>query len=206
MAAETDRPERRPPDIDEYAGLDPAVLAAAGWTPEELYWEELSAAGLALCGHEEAKDYWREAASAAGDCFAPHDPRRATSLANLALAEPARAEALLGEAVSIWDAAGSWAASLRPERRARSSLFHLRLMRKHEGGYDHWSQERHAALLAQGGERLALRRAGRLSEPAAYALWRDRRPAAFDDSRRLIGAVYLIAPCPPPEPSTGEPA
>ena len=44
--------------------------------------------------------------------------------------------------------------------------------------------------------RFAARRAGRLAEPDAYALWRRRRAAAFDDARRLVGAVFLLAPIP----------
>lgn len=185
--------EALPPDLEEYAALDPQVLAAAGWSPEELYWEELSAAGLAL-PPAEAADYWREAAAVAPTLFAEGDPRRATSLANLALVEPARSDSLLAEASSLWQAAGAWVAALRPERRARSSLFHLRLARKHPGGYDGWSRGRYAALLAEGAERLAARRAGRLVEAEPYARWRQARPAAFDDSRRLIAAVRLIAP------------
>lgn len=192
MAAEH-KAERVPPDLAEYETLDPALLTAAGWTPEELYWEELSAAGLALATLPEASDYWREAAAAAA-AFAANDPRRATSLANLALVERDRADALLEEAATLWEAAGDWVAALRPERRARSSLFHLRLSRRHRGGYDHWSRERQDALLAEGRQRLAARRAGTLRDDDPYGLWRAKRPASFDDSRKLIGAVFLLAP------------
>lgn len=185
--------EAIPPDLDEYAALDPAVLAAAGWSAEELYWEELNAAGLAL-PPAEAADYWREAAAVAPTLFAAKDPRRATSLANLALVEPARGAALLAEAAAVWQAAGDWVAALKPERRARSSLFHLRLARKHPGGYEGWSRARYTALLADGAARLAARRGGGLVEAEPHARWRQARPAAFDDSRRLIAAVRLIAP------------
>ena len=186
--------ERAPPHLDEYATLEPAVLQRAGWTPEELYWEELSAAALALLGKPEAAEYWREAARTAPDTFAPGDPRLATSLANLALVETRGADNLLAEAVTVWQASASWLADLRPERRARSSLFHLRLARRHLGGYDHWSRARYADLHAEGARRVAQCQSGVLSLTDPYADWRARRPADFDDGRRLAGAVLLIAP------------
>jgi hypothetical protein len=183
-----------PADLDDYSELDPQVLIAAGWTPEELYWEELSATGLALAGKAAAADYWREAARVAPETFADDDPRRATSLANLALAEPARAGELMQEALALWQASESWLAGLRPDRRARSSLFHLRLMSKHRGGYDHWGRKRYRQLHGEGLQRLTKRAAGTLVEHNAYALWRRERPAGFDDFRRLADAVWLLAP------------
>jgi len=189
-----DLPGDLPADLEDYEGLDPRVLIDAGWTPEELYWEELSATGLALAGRPQAADYWREAAQVAPATFAADDPRRAASLANLALIETAEAPALLAEALRLWQASGAWLAALKPERRARSSLFHLRLMSRHRGGYDRWSHERYAAIHAAGLERLRLRSVGGLVERESYALWRRERPRTFDDRRRLAGAVFLIAP------------
>ena len=183
-----------PPDLEDYEGLDPRVLIDAGWTPEELYWEELSATGLALTGKPQAEEYWREAARVAPEIFAADDPRRATSLANLALVEPANAAVLLTQAVDLWRASAGLVAALRAERRARSSLFHLRLLSKHRGGYDHWSRQRYQALYEAGLRRLEQRASGGLAEAESYALWRRQRPATFDDRRRLTAAVCLIAP------------
>jgi hypothetical protein len=187
-----------PPDLEDYAELDPRVLIDAGWTPEELYWEELSAIALALAGKPRAEEYWREAARVAPDTFAAGDPRQATSLANLALVEPAEAPALLSRALALWRGSEAWLIALRPERRARSSLFHLRLQSKHRGGYDHWSRQRYRQLYGEGLRRLTARASGGLVEDGSYATWRGKRPATFDDARRLIGAAYLIAPDPPP--------
>jgi hypothetical protein len=183
-----------PADLEDYSELDPQVLIAAGWTPEELYWEELSAVGLSLAGKAAAADYWREAAGIAPQAFAEGDPRLATSLANLALAEPQRAGALLQQALALWQGSESWLASLRPERRARSSLFHLRLLSKHRGGYDHWSRQRYRLLHGAGRQRLAQRAEALLVQAEGYARWRRERPAGFDDRRRLVDAVWLIAP------------
>ena len=183
-----------PPDLEDYAELDPRVLIDAGWTPEELYWEELSATCLALAGKPQAEQYWREAARVAPETFAADDPRRAASLANLALVEPAEAPRLLAEALALWQGSNGWLNSLRPERRARSSLFHFRLQSKHRGGYDHWSHRRYRLLHGEGLRRLTARAGGGLVEDESYATWRGKRPATFDDARRLTAAVYLIAP------------
>ncbi len=186
--------------MSEPGDIDPQVLLRAGWSPEELYWEELSEAALAL-PHREALPYWREAAAIAPEALAVQDARQATSLANLALAEALdgrteEAASLLAQAERRWEEAAAWLATLKPERRARSSLFHHRLQSKHPGGYDHWSRERYDALFAAGKEALGDRRQGRHRPTSPYATWQALRPAGFDDARRLIAAVHLIAPDP----------
>jgi len=183
-----------PPDLDDYAGMDPRALALAGWSEEELFWEELQATALSLLGREDPREHWQEAARVAAEIFPPGDARHATSLANLALAEPERAPALLAEAQALWTASQAWVAGLALERRARSAIYHLRLMRRYPGGYDHWSRARYLALHAEGGPLLAARAAGTLALPAPYRAWRDQRPAGFNDARRLHDAVRLIAP------------
>jgi hypothetical protein len=183
-----------PPDLDDYAEMDPRALALAGWSEEELFWEELQATALSLLGRADPREHWQEAARVAATIFQPDDARRATSLANLALAEPARAPSLLAEAAAIWAASDGWVAGLALERRARSAIYHLRLMRRYPGGYDHWSRARYLALHAEGGALLAARAAGTLALAAPYRAWRDQRPAGFNDGRRLHDAVRLIAP------------
>lgn len=193
--APTSADDGLPPDLDDYAEMDPRALALAGWSEEELYWEELSAAALAAMTRESPAEHWREAARVAAEIFAPGDARRATSLANLALvAEPAERPALLAEAAALWQASEAWVRGLRLERRARSAIYHLRLLRRYPGGYDHWSRDRYLALHAEGGRLLAARAAGQFAAPAPYRAWRDARPPGFTDGRRLHDAVRLIAP------------
>ncbi|MEQ8653056.1 MAG: tetratricopeptide repeat protein [Kiloniellales bacterium] len=180
--------------------VDPQVLQRAGWTPEELYWEELSENALALPPFE-AREFWREAAQAATLYLEADDARQATSLANLALTEELdgndrEARALLQEAQVRWLRAGPWIGRLKPERRARSSLFHLRLMRKHEGGYDQWSKTRFATLYTKGQEALKERLAGVYRPSGVAQIWQEAKPAGFEDARRLLAAVHLIAPDP----------
>jgi len=184
--------------MSELETIDPRLLERAGWSPEELYWEELSEAALDL-PPAEAAQHWREAAAAAPACFSAGDARLATSLANLAMAEslvgdPVLAPHLLERAVAAWQESSDWVSQLKPERRARSSLFHQRLQSKHPGAYDHWSLERYQALYRQGAAALAARRdAAYRPEIPPLQAWRQQRPAGLEDSRRLIAAVTLIA-------------
>ncbi len=102
--------------MSEPRDVDPQLLIRAGWSPEELYWEELSEAALAL-PHREALPYWREAAAVAPEVLAGDDARQATSLANLAMAEALdgnanQAAQLLERAQTCWEAAATWLAGL----------------------------------------------------------------------------------------------
>ncbi len=186
--------------MDPKPDIDPQLLERTGWTPEELYWEELSEVALGLPPFD-AREHWREAAQAAKLYLQADDARQATSLANLALADALEdhlleARSLLQEAQMRWLRAGAWVGKLRPERRARSSLFHLRLMRKHEDGYDHWSAKRFALLHETGRTALQARIEGQYRPIAPAEAWRQVKPAGFEDARRLLAAVHLIAPDP----------
>ena len=88
----------------------------------------------------------------------------------------------------------AWIDALRPERRARSSTFHLRLQAKHRGAYDRFSKERYAALRQEAQAFFQSLRRGR--KPRSRTVWHagDReRPAGFTDMRKLLGAVLLLA-------------
>ncbi|MCH8155848.1 MAG: tetratricopeptide repeat-containing protein, partial [Proteobacteria bacterium] len=88
---------------------------------------------------------------------------------------------------------GPWVAALAPERRARSSTFHLRLEAKHPGGYAHHSRERYQALAAEG--RAALL-ALRDQQPPPFdgpARWAKERPEGYTDARKIMAAVLLVA-------------
>jgi hypothetical protein len=187
-------------DADLIEIAEAHLLQHAGWVPEELYWEELSAEGLRLTATAEAHAYWREAATVAAEVFSAIDPRRAASEANLSIAafrEGQRDEAmrLLAAARERWAGIGPWLADLKPRRAARSSLFHLRLERKHPGGYAHWERARHAALAKEGEVLLATSpddEAMAQTRVNSAARWLEDR-GGFSDYRRLLSAVRLIA-------------
>ncbi len=169
------------------SAVDPRSLLAAGWTPEDLRWEGLQRAGSA--------EQRAEALRLARASFSASDPRLATSLINWAAALPrddAACPALLQEAVAIWRGSGPWLQSLKPEWRARSSTYHLRMETKYPGGYDRFSEGKYAKLAAEG---LAAAEAHAKGEawPDQRARWEKERPAGFNDLRKLLGAVLLTA-------------
>ncbi len=186
------------------SAVDPRVLEAlirAGWREAELAWETRQAEAAehdASGRHDEAAALWAEGLRLARATFAGNDPRLAASLANQAQAlrragRDQAARALFEEALRAWDASAPWLAALAPERRARSSTFHLRLEAKHPGGYAHHSRERYQALAAEG--RAALL-ALRDQQPPPFdgpARWAKERPEGYTDARKIMAAVLLVA-------------
>lgn len=178
---------------------DAAALARAGWREAELVWEHVQVAAaeaLASGNAEEAAEFWRTGLALARETFAADDPRLAASLANHAAGQrhagdEAQAVQLIDEALAVWDRTGPWIAALEPERRARSSLFHLRLEAKHKGAYEHHSEARYTKLAEEGRARtLALKEP--TTEPAVdLDRWHRDRPAGYTDARKLLGAVLL---------------
>jgi len=187
------------------SAVDPRVLEAlirAGWREAELAWEtrQAEAAEHDASGRRgAAAALWAEGLRLARAAFAGNDPRLAASLANQAQAlrragRDQAAHALFEEALLAWDASGPWVAALAPERRARSSTFHLRLEAKHPGGYAHHSRERYEALAAEGRAALLALRDGREGGDDRLARWHKERPEGYTDARKLLAAVCLIAP------------
>lgn len=183
--------------------IDPRTLAAAGWLESDFVWERLqeAAAESVVSGNEDgAAQRWGEALRLARAEFAANDPRLAASLTNQALSvrhkgNEVLAGELLSEALLVWDASSSWIEAMKPERRSRSSTFHLRLESKHKGGYVHFSEERYRALAAEGRATTAAHKSGGAEQNAGDRLmrWRKERPAGFTDGRKLLAAVLLIA-------------
>ena len=190
-----------PSDVISTRIHDSGVLARAGWSNAEVIWEQIqeSAAECERVGdYTEAGELWRGAVELVREHLPPADLRVATSLANVAVAERRAGDApaalrLFDEALSLWDGAEAWVESLAPDSMARSSTFHLRLRTKHPGGYDRFARDRYRTLASEGRAVLAARRDGRLDESDRLDRWRRERPAGFNDRRRLLGAVLLIA-------------
>jgi hypothetical protein len=97
----------------------------------------------------------------------------------------AAAEKLFDEALAVWACSGPWVLGLGPERRARSSTFHLRLERRHSRAYEQHARARLTALAEQGqSDTKALKEGGQ---------WQKERPANYVDARKLLAAVLLLA-------------
>ena len=183
------------------ADIDAAALVRAGWDNAELVWEQIqeTAAASVLAGDlDDACELWLGALEVAEQHLASDDPRRATSLANAA-----RAHALAGEvelaarlhaqALRGWTDCDAWLERLAPERRARSSLFHLRLEAKHRGAYAHHSLTRYRVLAEQTRAYLAGPAPRDALDTSRLARWAAHKPAALSDARRLLAAALLLA-------------
>ena len=180
---------------------DLRLLERAGWTNAEVIWEQIQEAA-AECeradDYAEASELWRGALDLAREHLPSGDLRVAASVANIAVAErrtgdPATAKRNLDEALALWDAGELWVESLKPVAVARSSTFHLRLQAKHPGGYDRFPRERYRTLAMEGRAVLAARRDGLPDKSDRLDRWRRERPNGFNDWRKLLGAVLLIA-------------
>jgi hypothetical protein len=180
---------------------DPRHLASAGWTEDDLAWEDLQERGAEAWRDGDvdlAASLWAQALRLARTAFAANDPRLATSLANhtAGLAHGAgdtRTESLLHEALAVWDGSGPWVAALPPDRRSRSSTYHVRLETRYRGGYDRFARERHAAIVAEGRSALHARLFGG-EAPDNLDRWRTERPDGYTGTRKLLAAALLIAP------------
>ncbi len=184
----------------ERAAAERAAALSAGWRAADLDWERLQEEAN-LCHRSgdtaRAAKLWRRAGWIALWRFRGSDPRRATTLANLALADrlagrPARARRRYAKARRIWGEVDSFIAAMQIARRARSSLFHLRMETKHWDTYQQNMRDRMAAFAEETAEALAaLERA----EPVScrlYERWRGEKPAVFDDTRKLLAAALLV--------------
>ena len=180
---------------------DVRLLEQAGWTNAEVIWEQIqeTAAECERAGaHAEASELWHGALELAREHLPPGDPRVAVSVANVGVArrragDTATARRMLDEALALWGTSERWIESLKPAAMARSSTFHLRLQTKHPGGYDRFPRARYRTLAMEGRAVLAARRDGLPDDSDRLDRWRSERPGGFDDWRKLLGAVLLIA-------------
>ena len=109
----------------------------------EIQWVELSETAIAHWATGRvgaAAEKWERALGIAKQ-FDQNDPRVAGSLSNAGIAhrsrgEFAQAEQCYQQAVTGWKAASDWLNEMELGARARSSLFHLRMERKHQKQYD----------------------------------------------------------------------
>jgi hypothetical protein len=182
------------------AAAERAAALRAGWRAADLNWERLQEeANQRYRSGDAARavKLWRRAGWIGLWRFRASDPRRATTLANLALADrlagrEARARRRYAKARRIWGEVDGFIAAMRIVRRARSSLFHLRMEAKHWDTYQQNMRIRMTAFARETAEALAaLERA----EPVTcrlYERWRGEKPVVFDDTRKLLAAALLV--------------
>jgi tetratricopeptide (TPR) repeat protein len=185
--------------------LELSEALQAGWSADEVAWE-LRQEAAALAAYEgdieKALPLWRDALALARKTFSVDDPRLGTSLANMAFAlrETGRSEAavpLFEEARQVWDASFAWIEALKLERRARSSLFHLRMESLHRDKYEAHFRERLRRFAAEARSAVAVMAEGGLQPERCLPRWRSEKPPAFWDSRKLLAACLLLVSRPP---------
>jgi hypothetical protein len=196
-------------------GASFAELIAAGWTPEDLDWETEAVTALDLLAAGDlpgAEECFARTVRIANAAFAADDPRLATSLANqgaalVASGRPELSGLSIRDARRIWQQSDSWTARMSVPRAARSSLFHMRLEQRHRAAYEERWRVKWAELAREGRELVG--DAGSLNlvsgAEAEWRLtrWRRERPHVLDDTRKLIGAVLLLACTGSADPAPG---
>jgi hypothetical protein len=149
------------------ADTELAIARKAGWRRIDLAWERLQEQGNALLlagDRAAAARCFRRAGWIALWRFGKSDPRRAATLANLARADrlggrEGRARRRYAKARKLWAGADAWIGGMEAARRARSSLFHLRMEALHWDTYQDNMRIRMRAFAAETAEALARLRA-----------------------------------------------
>ncbi len=180
---------------------DLKAAKAAGWRKVDLDWERLQEAGLAAwrAGDEAtAIAKWRKARRLAFWRFRRRDPRYATSLANAAMAarlhgNETKAHALYTQALVIWRRVPAQIETLELARRARSSMFHLRMEARHWDTFLANQRKRIAGFVADAHAALDALKDGRQPDCRLYERWKGEKPPVFDDYRKMLAAALLIA-------------
>lgn len=173
---------------------------AAGWRRSDILWERWQERGNAAWASGDVSFARRQFLLAwylARFFFHRGDPRMATSIANVGfIAREAgqfgRASRHYALARRLWADVPGVLDGLEFRPRVRSSLFHMRMETRHRKTYEASMRARIANFVTEAGQALEAAEAGVPSPHRLYDRWRGERPAVFDDSRKLLGAVLLI--------------
>lgn len=182
---------------------DPELRAALaqGWRRADLAWERLQEqanSDLEAGRTRAAARGFRRAWLLSLLAFRRRDPRRATSLANAALAArlsgaERRAFRRYAEARRLWAQVPGGLEEIEIRPRARSSLFHLRMEARHWDTFCANMRTRLAAMVAETDACLAAIAAGEPPPHRLHARWAGEKPAVFDDTRKVLAACLLVA-------------
>lgn len=175
--------------------------AAAGWRRADGAWERLQEAGNARLAAGEvaaAARLFRRARWVAALGFRRGDPRRATTLANLALVDrlvgrEARARRRYARARAQWAGVEGYIAGMRIARRSRSARLERAMEARHLETFRQNMRIRMTGMARATGTALAALEADAPVTARLAARWQAERPAVFDDTRRLMAAALLLA-------------
>ena len=177
-----------------------AAARKAGWRRADLDWERLQERGnqLLLDGDRVgAVRCFRRAGWIAVWRIPKSDPRRAATLANLARADrlsghEGRARRRYAKARKLWAGVDDWIGGMEAARRARSSLFHMRMEARHWDTYQENMRTRMGAFAAETAESLAALERGDAAPHRLFERWRGEKPTVFDDTRKFLAAALMI--------------
>ena len=186
--------------------MECAAACAAGWHGFDIGWERLQErayAALRTGDRKRAARLFRSAWWLAISNLSRNDPRYATSLANAGMAawlvgNYALARRHYARALRLWGAVPGWVEDMTIARRARSSLFHLRMEAKHWDTYQGNLRHRARYFAREAATCLDAATHGVPAFFRLYDRWRGERPALFDDMRKSLGAALLLAAWDPP--------
>ena len=208
MNSTTTNMSARPISASE-ADKELAAARKAGWRRADLDWERLQERGNALLLEGDrigATRCFRRAGWIALWRFPRTDPRRAATLANLARADrlsghEGRARRRYAKARKLWAGVDDWIGGMEAARRARSSLFHLRMEARHWDTYQENMRTRMRAFAAEAAESLAALERGEAAPHRLFERWRGEKPSVFDDTRKFLSAALMIGvdDSPPPK-------
>ena len=190
-----------PPTSASDGDTELAAARRAGWRKADLDWERRQEAGnaaLVAGDHAEAARCFRRAGWIAFLRFPGTDPRQATTLANLAFADrlagrEARARRRYAKARRIWAGVEDSISGMTIARRARSSLFHMRMEAKHWDTYQQNTRIRMAAFARETATALEALSEGRPPGCRLFGRWKAEKMPVFDDVRKFLAAALLVA-------------
>jgi len=183
-----------PKDLQMQAAL------AAGWRRLDLHWERLTEAGNKAYLVDDisgAARAWRRAGWISRLGFAASDPRQVPTLVNLALIDrhhgrEGRARKRIRNAAVRWGGVDRFIDNMTIARRARSSLFHLRMEALHWDTYTDNARKRFRIFATETTQALAALEQGQPVECRLFERWRGEKPSVFDDTRKFLAAALMI--------------
>ena len=175
--------------------------AGRRWGRADAAWEWLQEEGNARLGAGDtaaAVRAFRRAGWIAFLAFPRRDPRRATTLANLALCDrlagrERRARGRYARARALWAGAERFVAGMEIAHRSRSGRVDRRMEARHLETYRANMRIRMTGFVRATAAALEALEAGRPVTARLGARWAAEKPPVLDDTRRLLAAALLVA-------------
>lgn len=175
--------------------------AGRRWRRADTAWERLQEEGVARLAAGDARGAaraFRRAGWIALLALPRREPRQATTLANLALADrlagrERRALRRYARARALWAESEGFVARMEIAHRSRSAQGDRRMQARHLETYRANMRIRMTGFTRTTATALAALEAGRPVTARLAERWAAEKPAQHDDTRRLLAAALLVA-------------